>query len=259
MSAQSPSFTMPYLSNGLDGSDSHEKGRSAVSSAAELVSNSDASSETIVGQENRSSQSPKPEFEKTFEQEKEKAQLQDSAEGVSGDDLLEIDDAINELPWAVRRVVNLHDDTTLPTITFRYFLLVFLFVSPGAFLEQLNQFRTTSAPYSIFFVQIAASYVGDWLARFLPAVNVRIPFTKWTFNTNPGPFSVKEHVLVVIAANAGAYYNLGYTPLSLAEVYFGERVNSAVALFFMLAIVMTGYSYAAIARHFLIYDPQQPW
>jgi hypothetical protein len=134
-----------------------------------------------------------------------------------------------------------------------------LFVSPGAFLEQLNQYRTTSAPYSIFFVQIAASYVGDWLARILPAVDVRIPFTKWSFNINPGPFSVKEHVLVVIAASAGASYNLAYTPLSLAEVYFGERVNSAVALFFMLAIVWTGYSYAAIARHFLIYDPQQPW
>jgi hypothetical protein len=253
---------MPYFPNGLDGSGNREKGLTADLSAAELVSNSDASSETAVGQDiksNASSQSPKVESEKTFGQEKEKAQLQESAEEVTGEDLLEVDDAINELPWTVRRVVSLHDDTTLPTITFRYFILVFLFVSPGAFLEQLNQYRTTSAPYSIFFVQIAASYVGDWLARILPAVDVRIPFTKWSFNINPGPFSVKEHVLVVIAASAGASYNLAYTPLSLAEVYFGERVNSAVALFFMLAIVWTGYSYAAIARHFLIYDPQQPW
>jgi hypothetical protein len=254
---------MSYFPSGLDGSDDREKGRlSADPGAAELVSNSDASSETAVGQDTRSnasSQSPKAEFAKTLEQEKEKAQAQDSADEVAAEDLPKVDDTINELPWTVRRVVSLHDDTTLPTITFRYFILVFLFVSPGAFLEQLNQYRTTSAPYSIFFVQIAASYVGDWLSRILPAVDVKIPFTKWNFNTNPGPFSVKEHVLVVIAANAGAFYNLGYTPLSLAEVYFGERVNSAVALFFMLAIVWTGYSYAAIARHFLIYDPQQPW
>lgn len=253
---------MSYFPTGLDGSDNCEKGPTADQSAAELVSNSDASSKTVASQDTRSnasSQSPKAKSEKTFEQEKEKAQLQESAEEVTGEDLPKVDNSINELPWTVRRVVSLHDDTTLPTITFRYFVLVFLFVSPGAFLEQLNQYRTTSAPYSIFFVQIAASYVGDWLARTLPAVDVRIPFTKWSFNTNPGPFSVKEHVLVVIAASAGASYNLAYTPLSLAEVYFGERVNSAVALFFMLAIVWTGYSYAAIARHFLIYDPQQPW
>jgi hypothetical protein len=253
---------MSYFPNGLEpgGGGRGEKSLSTDPSTSELVSNSDASSETAV-QDTRSNissqsvQSPKSDFE-IF---KEKAQAQAEAQEVNGEDAPEIDDTINELPWAVRRVVSLHDDTTLPTITFRYFLLVFLFVSPGAFLEQINQYRTTSAPYSIFFVQIAASYVGDWMARFLPAVEVKVPFTKWRFNTNPGPFSVKEHVLVVIAANAGAYYNLAWTPISLAEVYFGQKINSAVALFFMLAIVWTGYSYAAIARHFLIYDPQQPW
>lgn len=254
---------MSYFPNGLDASDKSGRGEKSLStdpSTSELVSNSDASSETAV-QDARSNvssqsvQSPKSDFE-IF---KEKAQAQADAQEVNGDDVPEIDDSVNELPWAVRRVVSLHDDTTLPTITFRYFLLVFLFVSPGAFLEQINQYRSTSAPYSIFFVQIAASYVGDWCARFIPAIEVKVPFTKWSFNTNPGPFSVKEHVLVVIAANAGAYFNLAYTPISLAEVFFGQKMNPAVALFFMLAITWTGYSYAAIARSFLIYDPQQPW
>jgi OPT oligopeptide transporter protein len=257
---------MSYFPNGLQGAGGAdlkvEKSLSADPSTSELVSNSDASSETAV-QDSRSNassqsvQSPKSDYE-IF---KEKAQAQAAAQElhVNGEDAPEIDDAVNELPWAVRRVVSLHDDTTLPTITFRYFLLVFLFVSPGAFLEQINQYRTTSAPYSIFFVQIAASYVGDWFARFIPSLEVKIPFTKWSFNTNPGPFSVKEHVLVVIAANAGAYFNLAWTPISLAEVYFDQKINPAVCLFFMLAITWTGYSYAAIARHFLIYDPQQPW
>jgi hypothetical protein len=252
--------TMSYFPNCLEASDRVEKILSTDPSSSELGSNSDASSETAV-QDSRSNtssqsvQSPKSEYE-IF---KEKAQAEAAAKEVTREDAPEIPDSINELPWAVRRVVSLHDDTSLPTITFRYFLLVFMFVTPGAFLEQINHYRTTSAPYSIFFVQIAASYVGDWMARFIPALEVRIPFTNWRFNTNPGPFSVKEHVLVVIAANAGAYYNLAYTPISLAEVYFGQKINSAVALFFMLAIVWTGYSYAAIARHFLIYDPQQPW
>ena len=169
------------------------------------------------------------------------------------------DPRVKDIPPYVRRVVSFEDDPTLPTITFRYFLLTFLFVAPGAFLSQMSRFRTTFAPYSVFFVQIACNYVGVWLARLLPAWEIRVPFTKWSFNLNPGPFSVKEHVLVTISAASGATYNLGYTPIAMSEVYLGYQVNPAVAIFFMWAITWTGYSYAAIARQFLIYDPQFPW
>lgn len=173
----------------------------------------------------------------------------------SGDD----NPLLKDIPWHVRRVVSLHDDTTLPTITFRYFVLSFIFVIPGAFLQQMVCFRTTFAPYSIFFVQIGSNYAGEWLAAALPSWEVRIPFTKWGFNLNPGPFSVKEHVLVVICAASGATYNLAYLPISVAELFFGNKIHPAIAIFFMLAVVWTGYSYAALARQFLIYDPQYPW
>lgn len=166
---------------------------------------------------------------------------------------------LKDIPWHVRRVVSLHDDTALPTITFRYFLLSFIFVLPGAFLSQMVCFRTTSAPYSIFFVQIASNYAGEWLAATLPAWEIRIPFTNLGFNLNPGPFSVKEHVLVVICAASGATYNLAYSPIASAELFFGHKFNPAVAIIFMWTVVWIGYAYAAIARQFLVYDPQYPW
>ncbi|ORY68575.1 OPT oligopeptide transporter protein-domain-containing protein [Pseudomassariella vexata] len=170
------------------------------------------------------------------------------------------DDArVATLPAYVRRVVSLTDNPDLPVFTFRYFVLALLFVIPGAFLSMMSHFRTTSAPYSIFFVQIACSYVGDWWAKTLPGWHVCVPGTKWGFSLNPGPFSVKEHVLVVLTAASGATYNLGYTPISMAELYFNETVHPALAIFFMWGIVWTGYSFAAIARQFLIYDPQYPW
>ncbi|KAM3559676.1 hypothetical protein MY1884_003321 [Beauveria asiatica] len=175
------------------------------------------------------------------------------------ENISEDDPRISSIPSYVRRVVNLTDDPTEPTITFRYFLLTILFVAPGAFLSQMSHYRTTSAPYSVFFVQIASNYVGKWLAQVLPEGEVKIPFTKKSFSLNPGPFSTKEHVLVTISAASGATYNLGYTPISMSELYFGQPVNGAVATFFMLAITWTGYSYAALARQFLIYDPQYPW
>ncbi|KAG5991979.1 hypothetical protein E4U54_003774, partial [Claviceps lovelessii] len=180
------------------------------------------------------------------------------------EELVSEDDVrIRDIPGYVRRIVSFTDDPDEPTLTFRYFLLTILFVAPGAFLSQMAHFRTTYAPYSVFFVQIASNYVGVWLAKVLPDWTVRLPFLPARYNAsfrlNPGPFSTKEHVLVTISAASGATYNLGYTPIAMSEVYFGERVNGAVAVFFMLAITWTGYSYAALARQFLLYDPQYPW
>ena len=81
---------------------------------------------------------------------------------------------IAALPLQVRQLINLTDDPALPTITFRYFVLSALFVIPGAFLSQMSYFRTTKAPYSVFFVQIACHYVGHFLARTHPAWGDRI-------------------------------------------------------------------------------------
>ncbi|GFF51453.1 oligopeptide transporter 5 [Aspergillus udagawae] len=171
----------------------------------------------------------------------------------------EQDPEIAALPLEVRQLVSLTDDPTLPTITFRYFLLSVIFVVPGAFLSQMSHYRTTQAPYSVFFVQIACHYVGHFLARWLPAWTIRIPLTKWAFSLNPGPWSIKEHVLVTLTAASGATYNLGYAPISLAELFYGETVNPAVAIFFMFAIVWIGYAFAAIARQILLYDPSFIW
>ena len=143
------------------------------------------------------------------------------------------DPRIQDIPSYVRRVVSFSDDPTLPTLTFRYFLLTIVFVVPGAFLSMMSHYRTTYAPYSIFFVQIASSYVGDWLAKVLPTRAIRLPFTRWSFSLNPGPFSVKEHVLITISAASGATYNMGYTPISMAELYFDTKVHPLVAIFFM--------------------------
>ncbi|OTB08953.1 hypothetical protein M426DRAFT_316244 [Hypoxylon sp. CI-4A] len=189
---------------------------------------------------------------------KDKLPIEDAVE-VDADLENENDPEISQIPPEVRRVVSLHDDTTLPTLTFRYFLLSVIFVIPGAFLSAMNSFRTTYAPYSVFFVQIAANYVGLWLARVLPNREIPVPFTKRTFNLNPGPWSVKEHVLVTITAASGATGNLAITPIALGDLYFNIRIHPAAAIFFMWSIDAIGYAFAAIARQILLYEPAYPW
>lgn len=168
------------------------------------------------------------------------------------------DPEIAQLPLIVRQLVSLEDDTTLPTITFRYFVLSIFFVVPGAFLSQMSHFRTTQAPYSIFFVQIACHYAGHFLADYLPGWQVRLPFG-YGFNLNPAPWSIKEHVLVTLTAASGATYNLAYTPISMAELFYGTKIDAGVAIFFMMAIVWVGYAIAAIARTMLLWEPEYIW
>lgn len=102
------------------------------------------------------------------------------------------------------------------------------FVAIGAFVSQMSWFRTTAAPFSVLFVQIAAHWLGKWLAHVLPAKEVG--FGRYKFNLvrlylpshlkyilirlnfgtrqNPGPFTIKEHVLVTLAARSGAIADL---------------------------------------------------
>jgi OPT family oligopeptide transporter len=176
-----------------------------------------------------------------------------SASDVDSDIFADDDEAVRDIPPAVRRIVSMTDDPEELTLTFRYFVLAILFIVPGALLSQMSYFRTTSAAYSVFFVQIASNYVGMWLAKILPDKKIL------GIRLNPGPWSTKEHVLVTLSAASGATYNLAYAPVSIAELYFGEPMNPAIAIFFMWAVVVTGYSFAAISRQFLLYDPQYPW
>ena len=57
---------------------------------------------------------------------------------------------------------------------------------------------------SLVFVQIASYYVGQWLADVLPKKTIRVPFTSFSFSLNPGPWHVKENVLVTVPTIACA-------------------------------------------------------
>ncbi|KAI8934412.1 hypothetical protein NX059_009147 [Plenodomus lindquistii] len=105
----------------------------------------------------------------------------------------------------------------------------------------MSQFRITQAPYSILFVQIACHYASHFLADYLPAWQVKLPFG-YGFDLNLAPWSIKEHVLVTLTAASGATYNLACTPISMAELFYDMKINCGVAIFFMMAIVWVGYA-----------------
>ncbi|KAG7783878.1 hypothetical protein KL910_000471 [Ogataea haglerorum] len=168
-------------------------------------------------------------------------------------------DDLREIPDTVAETLALNSPSSDRPLylTFRYFLLSIVFVIPGAFVDTLNSYRTTSAPYSILFVQFLSDPAGRWLAKVLPRKTVNL--LGFRFSLNPGPWSIKESVLVTLTAASGATGNQGTAGLSLSEIYYDRKVHPFVALVFMYSIVWTGYSFGAIARNFVLYEPQFVW
>ncbi|KAF8853899.1 putative plant-like oligopeptide transporter [Acephala macrosclerotiorum] len=154
----------------------------------------------------------------------------------------------------IREVVGFEDDPTLLIITFRSLLLSAIFCTIGSTVSQLSYFRTTYAPFPVFFVILASAPLGRLLARVLP--DYTVPLGRFSFSLNPGPFSIKEHAIIGIAANAGSQGQWAtYLPTN-AALYYGITMNPAVALFFGWGASLFGFSFAAMVRKILIDDPE---
>ncbi|KAG0271009.1 hypothetical protein BGZ95_001260 [Linnemannia exigua] len=81
----------------------------------------------------------------------------------------------------VRATVGTVDDTSLPCFTFRMWTLSTIFVVMGAAIAEYNFFRSNSAYFSIYFVQLASYFCGKAMARWLPTrvFELSIPGLSW--------------------------------------------------------------------------------
>lgn len=150
--------------------------------------------------------------------------------------------------------LSLSDNPELPTITFRYFVLSAVFVIPGAFLSQMIRLHIQS-----FLSRSRRTMPATTSLGFSQAVLSGFPAYLGSFSMNSGPWNIEEHALITVTDASCATYNLGYTPIVLAELYYGERMNPAVAIFLMFSIVRIGYAFAALTRQLLLHDPEYVW
>ncbi|OAY69888.1 Oligopeptide transporter 4, partial [Ananas comosus] len=110
----------------------------------------------------------------------------------------------------VRLTVTNADDPSLPVWTFRMWFIGTLACALMSFLNQFFAYRTEPLIITQITVQVASLPAGHFLARVLPSSKFRIPgLGHREFSLNPGPFNMKEHVLISIFANAGYAFGNG--------------------------------------------------
>ncbi|KAL2245042.1 UNVERIFIED_CONTAM: Oligopeptide transporter 5 [Sesamum indicum] len=115
------------------------------------------------------------------------------------------EDEVSDSPIEeVRLTVPITDDPTLPCLTFRTWVLGILSCAALAFLNQFLGYRQNAISVTSVSAQILVLPLGKLMAASLPRKAVKVPGTKWSFSTNPGPFNLKEHGLITIFANAGS-------------------------------------------------------
>jgi hypothetical protein len=79
------------------------------------------------------------------------------------------------------------------------------------------------------------------------------------FSFNPGPWNIKEHVLVYIMANVTVGNPYALNAVVVSEIFYGIQLDDWFALVLVLATQLTGFGLAGLCRRFLVRSASMVW
>ncbi|KAK4711737.1 hypothetical protein R3W88_006250 [Solanum pinnatisectum] len=126
-----------------------------------------------------------------------------------------------------------------------------------SFLNQFFWYRREPLTITSISAQIAVVPLGHLMAK---GINDRVFFkgSKWEFTLNPGPFNVKEHVLITIFANSGAGNPYAIHVVSAVKLFYKQKLSFWVALIVIITTQVLGFGWAGIFRRYLV-EPAAMW
>ncbi|XP_044446951.1 oligopeptide transporter 7, partial [Triticum aestivum] len=157
----------------------------------------------------------------------------------------------------VALTVPVGDDPDTPVLTFRMWVLGMASCAMLSFLNQFFWYRKEPLTITAISAQIAVVPLGRLMAAALPE-RAFLRGTRWEFTLNPGPFNVKEHVLITIFANAGAGTVYAIHVVTAVRVFYGKNLTFFVSLLVVLTTQVLGFGWAGIFRRYLV-EPAAMW
>ncbi|XP_075652213.1 oligopeptide transporter 7 [Castanea sativa] len=157
----------------------------------------------------------------------------------------------------VALTVPITDDPSLPVLTFRMWVLGALSCILLSFLNQFFWYRTEPLTITAISAQIAVVPLGQLMAA---KITDRVFFKgkRWEFTLNPGPFNVKEHVLITIFANSGAGTVYAIHVVTVVKVFYKQHITFFVSLLVIITTQVLGFGWAGIFRRHLV-EPAAMW
>ena len=102
---------------------------------------------------------------------------------------------------SIEGIVPTTDDPNAPSLSFRVLILGTMWCILLGAINSLLSFRTSVFGIPSFLATLLSYPMGIFMAQVLPIRKYRL--FGFEFTLNPGPFGVKEHVLITIIASAG--------------------------------------------------------
>ncbi|XP_022140880.1 oligopeptide transporter 6-like isoform X1 [Momordica charantia] len=149
------------------------------------------------------------------------------------------------------------DDPNLPVLTFRMWVLGIASCVILSFVNQFFWYRSNPLSVSSIAAQIAVVPIGHLMAKTLPTRPL-FKGTRFEFTMNPGPFNIKEHVLITIFANSGAGSVYATHILTAVKLLYKRQLTFVPALLIMLTTQILGFGWAGIFRKYLV-EPGEMW
>lgn len=140
----------------------------------------------------------------------------------------------------VALTVSTEDDTCLPVLSFRMWVLGTLSCVLLSFLNQFFWYRTEPLSITAISAQIAVVPLGQLMAAKLTD-RVFFKSTPLEFTLNPGPFNVKEHVLITIFANSGAGSVYAIHIVTVVKVFYKQHFTFFVSLLAVFTTQVRGH------------------
>ncbi|KAL6975174.1 hypothetical protein U1Q18_023968 [Sarracenia purpurea var. burkii] len=155
--------------------------------------------------------------------------------------------------------VPISDDPKQPALTFRTWVLGLCSCAVLAFVNQFFGFRENQLYVGSVSAQILVLPIGRLMAATLPDRRIRVPFTKRSFSINPGPFTLKEHVLITIFANSGSNSVYAVNIITIVKAFYHRQLNPYAGYLLSMTTQMLGYGWAGLFRRYLVDSPYMWW
>ncbi|KAF8218300.1 OPT oligopeptide transporter protein-domain-containing protein [Mycena galopus ATCC 62051] len=155
----------------------------------------------------------------------------------------------------VRSAVANFDDPEMPASTIRSWILGILF---SVLLPGMNQFFHFRYPcmriLSLFVVaQLLVFPIGSIWARWMPNVAF------FGVSLNPGPFTIKEHVLITIMAAVGSGSAYATNVVAVQRTFYNQSFSFPFQWMLVISTQCIGFSIGGITRRFLVTPPSMIW
>ena len=127
-----------------------------------------------------------------------------------------------------------------------------------SFLNQFFWYRKEPLSLTSISAQIAVVPLGHLMAS---TIMERVFFKgrKFEFTLNPGPFNVKEHVLITIFANSGAGNVFSIYLVNAVKLFYKKELNFMLALVVVITSQVMGFGWAGLFQRYLVEQASMWW